>query len=135
MALCKMILDHSCYQSNNPLPSGASITQAFFSKKYPEPNNGRFNRLIDEHLPTMNSKAAPRRTTWADKNLLERIKIYRPVMEGNGWMTCLCISERAGVHNDSARQRLKSLEESGHVERIKDNNLVRFRWIAQSCDA
>ena len=126
---------HAQIIADSPPYSGASITQAFFPKKYPEPNNGRFNRLIDDHLPTMNSKAAPRRTTWADKNLLERIKIYRPVMEGNGWMTCQCISKKAGVHNDSARQRLKSLEESGHVERIKDNNLVRFRWIAQSCDA
>ena len=125
-----MILDHSCYQANNPLPSGASISQAFFSKKYPEPNDGRFNRLIDENLPTKTSKASPRRTTWADKNLLERIRIYQPVMEGNGWMTCLCIATRAGVNKDSVRQRLKSLEESGHVERIKSQNLVMFRWIA-----
>lgn len=130
-----MILDHSRYQANNPLPSGASIFQAFFSKKYPEPNDGRFNRLIDENLPTKTSKAAPRRTTWADKNLLERIRIYQPVMEGGGWMTCQCISKKAAVHNDSARQRLKSLEESGHVERIKTKNLVKFRWLSQSCDA
>lgn len=132
------MIAHATHHAEKPLPScGVTLAALLFPPLIAIPRGRKVSPLgADAEARNYQKREYKQKTANREQLRVslheKRVRIYRPAMFGQGWMSSNEIADETGVIADSVRQRMKKLIESGDVESQRMQNSTRqFRWVGK----